>query len=338
MKRRYFVAGLAAGAFMAPLGSVCAAPGAQGSYADFCAGIRREAIERGIPAEIVDEALSLTSTPNADVLKRDRHQPEFHMTWAQYRDRVVNAKRCQQGRAIYQNVKQDMHGACQEFGADPSPVMGIWGIESGFGATQGRFSVIDALATLAYDGRRSRFFRDELLKALKILADGNIAPAHMLGSYAGAMGQAQFMPSAYLRFAADGDHDGRKDIWNSQIDIFASIANYLGRSGWQTGESWGEEVVIPLGSGGRFSSLAAQKSKNAPKRTVGEWSALGVSRRDGQAFDDAQRKAKLLQPDGPGGQVFLVYDNFRAIRAYNPSDYYALAVGLLGDAITRDSA
>lgn len=335
MERRYFLGAL--------VGSVAASQSGWArsmtahkakSYQAFCASVRRDALEQGVASQILDEAFACTRQPNQKVLKRDRHQPEFTLSWSQYRARVVRDERCQQGQRLYQDMRQNMDSICQRFGCNSAAVMGIWGLESGFGASQGSFNVIDALATLGFDGRRAAFFRQELIKALIILGQGQIAPARMLGSYAGAMGQVQFMPSAYLRFAADGNGDGRKDIWNTQADIFASAANYLAKSGWVFGEPWGEEVTVPLGETLNDGSKGASTSRHAPQHTVADWVSAGVRGLNGRALEPSQRLAKLVQPDGSGGQAFLVYRNFRVLRAYNPSDYYALAVGLLGDRCT----
>ena len=339
MRRRNFLAAAAGGLVVAggglPAWAMTGRESAGGSYAAFLDGLRQQALAAGVPASVVDQSLGLAPAPNQDVLKLDRHQPEFTLTWAQYRDRVISSARQDKGRQTYQQVRGTLSPLARQFGCDDNAVMGIWGLESGFGERQGRFNVIEALATLAFDGRRATFFRSELIKAMQILARGVISPSDMLGSYAGAMGQPQFMPSAYLRFAADGDGDGLCNIWSSEADVFASIANYLGRSGWQRGEPWGEEVTVPLGSNGQFTSFAATKSRHAPVHPVSTWQAMGVRPAQSSGFLAPQATGSLLQPDGPGGQAFLVYRNFRAIRAYNPSDYYALAVGILGDRIIR---
>lgn len=341
MKRRNFLATAAGGVAMTGLpdlawaGSRATARQSSAGYAAFLSGLRQQALTAGVPSSIVEQSLALAQVPNQDVLRLDRHQPEFTLTWAQYRARVISSARETKGQQSYQRVRGTLSPLGQRFGCDDNAIMGIWGLESGFGEHQGRFNVIDALATLAFDGRRAAFFRSELIKAMQILARGAISPANMLGSYAGAMGQPQFMPSAYLRFAADGDGDGKCNIWSSEADVFASIANYLGRSGWQRGEPWGEEVTVPLGSNGKFMSIAAPSSKHAPVRPVSTWQALGVRPVQSSGFQAPQASGSLIQPDGPGGQAFLVYHNFRVIRAYNPSDYYALAVGILGDRIAR---
>jgi peptidoglycan lytic transglycosylase B len=212
------------------------------------------------------------------------------------------------------------------FGVDPGVVAGIWGLESSFGTGMGDFHVVEALATLAWEARRAGFFRGELLAALRILQHGDVTPAHMLGSYAGAMGQPQFMPSSYLRYAVDFEGHGRRDIWTSRPDVLGSIANYLAQSGWRGGEQWGQPVSLPA----RFDTAATGREIQRP---VGEWMRLGVRAADGRSLAHADVPAAMLLPDGGAGDAFLVYANFAAIRRYNPSDYYALVVGLLGDAV-----
>lgn len=332
MERRYFLGVLASSLIVPQSGRASSSPKSSGKdYLAFCNDVRQEALSQGISSITIDSALSCTHAPNQGVLERVRHQPEFTLSWSQYRDRVVRPKRVQKGKEQYQRVRHDMDTICQRFGCDSSAVMGIWGIESGFGVTQGSFNVIDALATLAFEGRRTSYFRRELMQALAILEQGNISAPQMFGSYAGAMGQVQFMPSAYMRFAADGNNDGKKDIWNTEADIFASASNYLAQNNWEYGEAWGEEVTVPLGEGGHFDTMSATTLRSAPKRVVAQWRALGVKGLNGHIAAKDTTLAQLLQPDGAGGQAFLVYNNFRVFRSYNPSDYYALAVGLLGD-------
>ena len=327
LQRRHLLAALTSVAGSAAVGSSSArAQASVQNYSGFLASVRAQALAQGLSPSIVSQALSLTTQPNASVLKLDRHQPEFTLTWAQYRDRVLPESRFAKGRTVYAAQQAVMSPVSARFGCDDRAVMGIWGLESGFGAHDGTYSVIDALATLAFDGRRSAFFRNELIKALQILNDGDIAPAAMIGSYAGAMGQAQFMPSAYLRYAADGDGDGKRNIWTSEADVFASIANYLGKCGWQPNEPWGQEITLAK-------VLDKAEIGRTRQRTLGEWMALGVRRADGTAFSRLDVKGAVVQPDGPGTQAFMVYHNFNVIRRYNPSDYYALGVGLLGSGI-----
>lgn len=265
--------------------------GAPGSFQSFLADMRAQARRAGIAPATLDRAFAGLQ-PNQKVLDRDNHQPEFTLTWAKYRAMLITDQRIASGRAAYQQNRALFSRVRDVYGVDPGVILGIWGLESSFGTGMGDFHVIEALATLAWEGRRASFFRGELMAALHILDHGDVTPARMMGSYAGAMGQPQFMPSSYLRYAVDFEGSGKRDIWTSKPDVLASIANYLKQSGWHTGEPWGEQV-------------------------------------SGQQPGTA---GKLVQPDGPGGESFVVFGNFNAIRRYNPSDYYALAVGLLGDA------
>jgi membrane-bound lytic murein transglycosylase B len=299
--------------------------GAAGGFASFVAGVRAEALREGISASVLRQALS-GIVLNAKVLELDRHQPEFTLTWAQYRARVLPEARLAAGHAAYARQASLLAEVTGRYPADPRIVVGIWGLESGFGAKTGNFGVVEALATLSYDNaRRAGYFRAELLKALKILDNGDITPAGMTGSWAGAMGQPQFMPSSYLAYAVDFEGNGRRDIWKSLPDVFASVANYLARSGWRAGEPWGQPIRIPP----NFDAALAGRQR---MRTLGEWMAHGVRRSDGTKFSRDDVPGDVLLPDGPGGDAFMVYENFNVIRRYNPSDYYALAVGLLGNA------
>ena len=297
----------------------------EGSYPGFLEGVRAEARRAGI-SDATLRAAPFGSGPNARVLELDRHQPEFTLTWAQYKARVLPQSRLEAARAAFARNRGVLTEVWHRYGVDPRVIVGIWGLESGFGAKTGTFNVVEALATLAYDGRRAAFFRAELMAALRILDHGDVAPLGMTGSYAGAMGQPQFMSSSFLRYAVDFTGDGQRNIWTSLPDVFASVGNYLARSGWKAGEVWGQPVRVPAGMtspGGRDDV-----------RSIAQWEREGVRREDGAPFRDDGRgaQAALLLPDGAGGDAFLVYGNFKAIRRYNPSDFYALGVGLLGDA------
>jgi membrane-bound lytic murein transglycosylase B len=313
LTRRFFAAATLAGLATPAL--------AADGFAHFLAGVRAEAARAGVRADVLAAALD-GLRPNADVVRLDRHQPEFHLTWAQYRARVLPESRLAKARAAYGANQDLLVRTGQRYGVWPGVIMGIWGLESGFGNNTGGFNVIQALATLAYDGRRAAFFRGELMAALKILNAGDISPRGMVGSYAGAMGQPQFMPSAYLHYAVDADGDGRRDIWTNHADIFGSVANYLARCGWRDGAPWGQPVRVPAGYDGVFG--------REHTKPLGAWQAAGVRRIDGRGFSRGDVAAALLLPDGAGGDAFLVYENFHVIRRYNPSDFYALGVGLLG--------
>ena len=294
------------------------------SYTRFLHQVRAEALQRGIPASVLDAALAL-ELPNAHVLQLDRHQPEFTLTWAQYRSRVISPAREQGAAEAYRDNLSLLTDIWRRYRVDPRVVIGIWGLESNFGTRIGSFNVVDALATLAYDGRRASFFRTELMNALRILGNGDVAPGSMLGSYAGAMGQPQFMPSSYLRYAVDYRGDGHRNIWTDRSDVFASIANYLGRCGWTEGAPWGQPVTLTR-------PIAPSLAGRQMMRPLASWTEMGVRRRDGAQFSQSDVNGALLLPDGAGGDAFMVYSNFNVIRRYNPSDFYALAVGLIGNA------
>lgn len=323
INRRVVLAGAAAaGASGFAISRAQAADG----FAAFLAGVQAEARGMGIASATLSAAFNGVGF-NARVIELDRNQPEFKLSFAQYRQKVIPQARIDAGRAAVARDGALLQAAAAKYGADPRVVAGIWGIESGFGQTTGKFRIVEALATLAYEGRRASYFRGELFKALRILDNGDIAAGKMTGSWAGAMGQPQFMPSSYLQYAVDFDGDGRRDIWSSRADVFGSIANYLGRNGWRAGEPWGQRIRLPA----NFQPAIA--GRDAP-RTLGQWQAIGVRRVDGSAFSRSDVRGAVVIPDGPQGEAFMVYPNFAAIRRYNPSDYYALAVGLLGYALS----
>jgi membrane-bound lytic murein transglycosylase B len=309
----------------APLAALPFTARAQGGFPAFVASVRAEARRDGIRPAVLDAAFEGV-TPNPKIIELDHHQPEFTLTWAQYKTRVLPQTRLDQGRHAYAQEYTRLAAITGTYPADPRIVVGIWGLESGFGAHTGNFRIVEALATLAYEGRRAGFFRGELINALRILNNGDITPHAMTGSYAGAMGQPQFMPSSYLRYAVDTDGDGKRDIWTDRADVFGSVANYLAQCGWRQGEPWGQPIRVPAsfgpGNTGRdlFKPLAA-------------WQAEGVRRIDGTRFSRGDVHGAVVMPDGAGGEAYMVYPNFHVIRRYNPSDYYALAVGLLGYAV-----
>jgi membrane-bound lytic murein transglycosylase B len=293
------------------------------SFHDFLNGVRAEARKAGIRPATLDSAFAGIS-PNQKVLDRDHHQPEFTLTWARYRALVITDKRIVDGRQAVAANRALFASVEQRSGVGSGVIAGIWGLESSFGTGTGDFRVVEALATLAWEGRRASFFRGELMAALKILDHGDVAPNGMTGSYAGAMGQPQFMPSSYLRYAVDFEGNGRRDIWKSKPDVLASIANYLQQSGWRAGQTWGQAVTVPP-------NLDVQGRD--VRKPLAEWAQAGVRPVSGRWAATADVPAGLVAPDGTGGEIFAVFGNFGAIRRYNPSDYYALAVGLIGDQV-----
>lgn len=305
--------------------SVLAVPAwaAADSFPAFLNALRAEARKAGVSQAALDAALAGIA-PNQKVLDRDRKQPEFTMTWTRYRALLITDKRIDDGRQAVGQNQALLTRVRDRFNVSPGVIAGIWGLESSFGAHTGDFRVVEALATLAWDGRRAKFFRGELMAALKIIDQGNIAAARMTGSYAGAMGQPQFMPTSYLAYAVDFDGDGKRDIWNNRGDVFGSVANYLVKSGWRGGESWGQQVVLPP----NFDPNSAGRDNRKP---LGAWAGQGVRPLEGVWDMGSETPSAIVIPDGVGGEAFIVHANFGAIRRYNPSDFYALAVGLLGD-------
>ncbi len=331
MKRRNFLTHLIGGA-ATTLGGINSEPVISYAYAksvlnyaSFLSTIYQQAIQQGMNAKIMKRALNF-STPNAKVIQLDRKQPEFTLTWQQYYQKVITPAKIEEGRKQFNILQSLLTHIWQKYQIDPSIIVGIWGIESYYGKYLGKFNVIDALATLAYEGKRVKFFKTELMNALKILDHRSISPENMTGSYAGAMGQPQFMPSAYLQYAVDFSGNNQPNIWTNKKDILASIANYLNKNGWHASEPWGQKIQIP-------NHLTSSLFGHHISKTLREWRSLGVVREDGSEFNNLDIYGSVLKPNKSGSQAFMVYRNFNIIRRYNPSDYYALAVGLLRDAI-----
>ena len=303
-----------------------AVPGSAEDFQIWLGKLRVEAEGKGISQSVLDEALAGIQ-PIPRVIELDRRQPEFTLTFTQYRDRVVPQSRIKKGRVKYQENRDLLEEIGGKIGVQPRFIVALWGIETDFGRVTGGFKVIPALATLAHDGRRSAFFRKELLNALQILHEGHIAPKEMMGSWAGAMGQSQFMPSSFLAHAVDYDGDGRRDIWTTRPDVFASAANYLAKSGWRADQTWGREVKLPPGFDFALADLKVRKP-------IGGWQALGVRQPDGGDLPTRQLSASIVLPEkGKMSPAYLVYSNYRTTLRWNRSTYFALAVGLLSDGI-----
>lgn len=317
----------AAAAALLP-GAGAMAQGSQaGSFEAFLDGVRAEARRAGISQGTLQRALS-GLRPNARVIELDRRQAEFTMTWPQYRDSRVSATRIENGRRAFAENRATLEAIEARFRVSPRVIVAIWGMETSYGGFTGNFNVIEALATLAWEGRRAAFFRAELMAALRILDAGHVSFERMRGSHAGAMGQPQFMPTSFERLAVDFTGDGRRDIWDSKPDALASIANYLARSGWREGQVWGFEVRLPPGFD---TGLADHRSPRTPR----EWQRLGVLRVSGAPLPPLEGEWAVVIPGLSRGddQAFLVGANFMAIRRYNPSNFYATAVGLLSDRV-----
>jgi membrane-bound lytic murein transglycosylase B len=292
------------------------------------AAARQEALRRGISdATLADAFAGLT--PNPRVIELDGKQPEFSQTFWRYLDNAVSETRVNRGRALMQQNARLLTRLEAQYGVPGRYLVAFWGIETDFGRNTGGFSVVRSLATLAYDGRRGAYFRGEMFDALAILEHRDIDNAHMTGSWAGAMGQAQFMPSAFLKYAVDEDGDGRRNIWTSVPDALASVGNYMKSAGWVTSRGWGREVRLPARFDAGLASL--DTDANEAVKSAAQWSALGVRRADGGPLTAADGPSALILPAGIAGPAFLVSGNYRVILKYNRSTFYALAVGYLAD-------
>ncbi|WP_417309640.1 lytic murein transglycosylase [Devosia sp.] len=305
--------------------SAATAPAYAASVSAFVDQTWRQAAARGVSRGIFDAAMGGFS-PLQSVIKLTGKQPEFVSTTADYVNKRVNAARTSEGRGMRGEWAQTLAAVESRYGVQPEILLAIWGIETNFGGYMGGTNTVHALATLTHAGYRSSFFGKELLNALDILQAGHVRPSNMVGSWAGAMGHPQFMPSSFLRYAVDFRGDGHKDIWGSVPDALASAANYLEGHGWRAGETWGYEVKLP--SGFNYQNVWAEKTA-----TLADWSSIGVRRANGRAFPRPGDNARLYMPMGGHGPVFALLKNFDVIKRYNNSNSYALAVGHLADRV-----
>ncbi|MFW5824004.1 MAG: lytic murein transglycosylase [Marinobacter sp.] len=319
-------AGLATAA-MLMAGAVAGEPGEPRQPENFSQCLRdieQRAVDEGVSRQLASGVLAEAEfLPR--VIELDRRQPEFTTTFADYLGLRVNEDRIEKGRDMLAEHRQLLARVSAETGVPPAYLVAFWGLETNYGSYFGKMPVPSALATLACDQRRSAYFSEELISALKILDEGAIDPAQMEGSWAGAMGHVQFMPSVFLRYATDADDDGRRDLWNSIPDAMMSAGRFLESMGWDPDYRWGREVLLPddfdysLTGEGRF--------------PLSRWNELGVTDVHGNPLPDEPIDARLVVPSGHRGPAFLAYDNFRVIMGWNRSEYYAIAVGHLADRI-----
>ncbi|QJD58932.1 lytic murein transglycosylase [Pseudomonas sp. gcc21] len=297
----------------------------QPSFAEWRARFREEALAAGIRPAVFDNAFK-DIEPDSAIVRADQSQPEFTRPVWQYLDGAVSPQRLAQGRRALSQYADTLDTIEQRYGVSRHVLVAIWGLESNFGNNIGDKSVIRSLATLAHEGRRPTFAHTQLIEALKILQQGDVPPSRLLGSWAGAMGQTQFIPSTFNSYAVDLDGDGRRDIWQSPGDALGSAANYLSHSNWQQGLPWGTEVKLPRDFDFALADMAIRKP-------VSEWLSLGVEAGTDPAIPSRLRdkEASLLLPAGYRGPAFLVTGNFRSILRYNNSTSYALAIGLMSD-------
>ena len=293
-------------------------------FDEWLAALRQEALDAGISAATVNSALS-DVRPAERVIERDRNQPESQLDFWTYLNRIATPARIERGREMLARHAELLRDVNAEYGIPASTMVAVWAVESSFGGIQGGFPVIQSLVTLAYDERRAAMFRRELLLALQILDEGHIALADMQGSWAGAMGQVQFMPSTFVDYGRDADGDGRIDIWQSPADALHSAAAYMS-SGWRRGYTWGRQVTLPADFDAELAGLNTSRS-------LSEWQSLGVRSIDGTALPDVQIDASVVLPDGGNSPAFLVYQNYRALMRWNRSHLFAISVAHLADRI-----
>ncbi len=297
--------------------------GSQGGFSNWVAGFRGRALAHGIDGQVFDAAFAGVIF-NAEIIDKDRNQSEFVKPIWDYLDSAVSDKRVANGKAALKEHHKLLEAIEAQFGVDKEVVVAIWGLESAYGENRGDRPLIQSLATLAYNGRRGSFFEQQLIAALKIIQAGNVAPADMTGSWAGAMGHTQFIPTSYLAFAVDFTGDGRRDIWSDNpADALASTAAYLARSGWQQDQPWGIEVQLPA-------DFNFALSGDRVKKSASDWAALGVRDVTGGTVGN-HGTASILLPAGARGAAFMIFPNFRAIEHYNAADAYVIGVGHLAD-------
>jgi membrane-bound lytic murein transglycosylase B len=324
-------------------GETVTSTAAEAGFQGWLSTFRAQAQGQGIRIATLDATLAGVSY-SPRVVELDRAQPDDSGSatalFSDYLARRLEPVREARGRAARDRNVAKLGQLEATTGVPASMVLGIWGMESSYGAVTGNFDVIRSLASLAYDGRRRELFTRELLAALTIVDRGLAAPAKLRGSWAGAMGQPQFLPSSFLGYAVDGDGDGRADIWDSDADVAASVANYLAKHGWQRGIGWGVTVTVPAGFDRSMvrdlvqpRECARVLSKHSRWITLGEWRKLGMTRADGNPWPADTTLATLVEPDGAGGPAYLTFGNYRTLLDYNCSNFYALSVALLSDAL-----
>ena len=287
--------------------------------------LKHDALAKGISENTFDEALA-DFVPNKRVIELDRNQPEFTITLDDYLKRRVTAVKIAKAKELLVKHKKILAQISQHYNVQPRFIVAIWGLETNFGQYLGKFHTPNALATLAYDGRRGKFFRKELLNALQIADEGHISVDDMYGAWAGAIGQVQFLPSSFVNYAQDWDRDGKKDIWTNEQDVFASIAFYLNSVGWRDDITWGRQVIFP--NKAEFYEL----TKDKKRLTMREWEKLGMKKLDGGKLPKRNLLARLITSPS-SDLVFLGYSNFDSILRWNRSIYFATSVGRLSDAI-----
>ena len=299
-------------------------------FAIWLSNFQQKALELGITQQTLDLSFK-NIEPNKRVIELDQRQPEFTITLDEYLNNTTPKFRVNKGKKLYVENKDLLTKVSEVYGVQPRFLLALWGIETSFGQYTGSFNVIRSLATLSYDQRRREYFTGELINALKIIDQGHTSPETMDGSWAGAMGQCQFMPTSFVNYAVDFNKDGKKDIWNTIPDVLASAANYLSSTGWDNSQTWGREVIVINNIDESLITTSARKVETSKK--LSHWSNSGVRNLDGTMLPDVDIDAYLVYPEGIDGRKFIVYENFKTILDWNRSLFFGLAVGRLSDLI-----
>ncbi len=299
---------------------------AKPTFDEYLSTLRTESELLGLSEQTINDAFNSINYRKKTIV-HDKAQPERKkITLDAYIPRAVPEWKIAKARKLFLENKELLEKIGKDFGIQPRFIVALWGVETNFGNYTGNFSTLSALATLAYDGRRETFFKKEFFAALKIIDEGHISIADMKGSWAGAMGQVQFMPSSFNAYAVDYNNDGKKDIWNNTADALASAANYLKQAKWDDTYTWGRQVLLPDNYDAQVSGLKLTKKLN-------EWQSLGIRTYEGNNLPKVDLDASLIMPDGEDGRIYLVYNNYKSIMRWNRSDYFATSVAHLSDAI-----
>lgn len=299
---------------------------AKPTFDEYLSTLRTESETLGLSSDTLDDAFASIQYRKKSIV-HDKAQPERQkITLDAYIPRAVPEWKIAKARRLYDQNIELLERIGKDYGVQPRFIVALWGVETNFGNYTGNFSTLSALATLAYDGRRETFFKKEFFAALKIIDEGHITTENMKGSWAGAMGQVQFMPTSFNAYAVDYNNDGKKDIWNSRADALASAANYLKQANWDDTYTWGRQVTLPKGYDANISGLKLTK-------TLPEWQALGIRTFEGKSLPNVVLDASLIMPDGENGRIYLAYNNYKSIMRWNRSDYFATSVAHLSDAI-----
>ena len=306
------------------MGNSAPTPNPDPAFEEWLQELASEALERGISQGTLDLALEDVQ-PLPEIVALDRGQPRKPSDFCAYMKKRLTRTRIARARRVLEEEATLLAEINHEYGVPARYIVSLWGLETNFGDYMGGHRVLDALATLAYDPRRADMFREQIFGALQIIEEGHQQPDQMIGSWAGAMGQVQFMPSTFLAYAVDHDGDGRKDVWGSTADSLASAANYLRASGWRSGENWGRQVKLP-------SELESASAELGERRTLDAWQQLGVRRIDGGDLPESTLRGSIVLPKRGPGPAFLVYPNYRTFMAWNRSTFFAVSVGTLADA------